>query len=571
MGNTGTAAYPIVFQSAGNVGFNMGFRQFDVYRFNKDSVRYYQVIRPYTELFYSLGSGVNEQVFQGRFANSHKKNILYGVEFRRINSRGTYSNQRALDNGFNLYGIYNSPNKRFNIQTDLIYNSFQVNENGGLARDVFFRDTTFFTPTLAPVKLSNAHLYYDEIQWFLKGSYNVGPKYKERVNDSTEKKILLPVFKISYQFDLNRSKYYYEDLKVDSPYYGNYFGIGDTLRYRTNYLKIGNEVRFDFNAKKLTSDSTYRELNLLMGAALHMDNYFMYEFRANSQFTNLYVSGYLKSNPALNSRLLYKAAVTYYFAGYNLNDLQLEGQLGIDLHKAGKLTAEASYQLRQSDWIYHSFKTDSGTNGQPLVSTFSYRNDFPKMSAIKFGGNYLVDKIGVQVSAYNYILKNYFYFSAPDKPAYESNAINVLILSFSNRFGIKGFHIDNDVWFQKAAGSDVIRLPLFATKHSVYYETKIFKKVLWFALGVDLRYYTPFNTNGYFPLTGQFYTQNDQQMKFYPVLDVFLNVKVKSLRVFLTGTNLSSLFGPQKGYYTAYYYPAPNAGFKFGAAWRFFE
>ncbi|MFX6930216.1 hypothetical protein ABTH73_19760 [Acinetobacter baumannii] len=41
--------------------------------------------------------------------------------------------------------------------------------------------------------------------------------------------------------------------------------------------------------------------------------------------------------------------------------------------------------------------------------------------------------------------------------------------------------------------------------------------------------------------------------------------------MFLVGTNLSSFFGRQKGYYTAYYYPAQDASFKFGAAWRFFE
>jgi hypothetical protein len=63
LGNTGTAAYPLVFNPSPGVGFNMGFHQFDVYHYQKDSVRYYQVIRPYAEIFYSLGI-TNEQVFR---------------------------------------------------------------------------------------------------------------------------------------------------------------------------------------------------------------------------------------------------------------------------------------------------------------------------------------------------------------------------------------------------------------------------------------------------------------------------------------------------------------------------
>lgn len=582
LGNTGTAAYPLVFNPSPNVGFNMGFHQFDAYRYQKDSVRYYQVIRPYAEIFYSIGIA-NEQVFQGRFANSYKNRFFYGVDFRRINSRGTYTNQKAVDNGFNLYGIYNSKNKEFNIQSDLIFNSFVSGENGGLARDIIYKDSALFQKSLAPVNLQSAQLNYKEVDWFLKATYNLGKKYDERVNDTLVQRVVLPVFKISYQLDVERGKYSYFDIAADSAYYSGYLNTGDTLRYNSKYIKIGNRFGLDYNAKKLTSDSTYKELNFIMGAALSLDYYMMSEFRDKSGFTNLYVSGYLKSNPALNSRLLYKASVAYYLAGYNQNDLSADGEVGVDLHPYGKLIAGAGYQLKQSDYIYHSFRTDSSvginaiqSNGSALVGlldsvNFKYNNNFPKMSIFRFGGEYVLDKYGIKVSAYNYLLKNYFYFSAPATPNYEKDAINMLVVSFSNRFGIKGFHFDNDVWFQKSAGPDIIRLPLVSTKTSVYYERHVFHHALWFAIGVDLRYYTPFYANSYNPLTGQFYDQNEWQMKFYPILDVFLNVRIKTVRVFLTGTNLSSFFGSQKGYYTNPLYPAADASFKFGGAWRFFE
>jgi hypothetical protein len=591
LGNTGTEMYPTVFNPSPAVGFSMGFHQFDGYKYFKDSIRYYQVIRPYAEIFYDLTIN-KEQLFEGRFANSHKSGIMYGVDFRRINSNGTYTNQKTIDDGFSLYGIYTTKNKAFNLETDLLYNSFVVQENGGLDSDIFFNHTPLLTKTLAPINLYNAILNYNEIDWFLRATYNIGKKYNERINDTTERRVVMPEFKVSYQFDIERDKYSYFDINNDSAYYslkeGNgttmpYINMGDTLRYTSKVIKAGQRFGLDYNAKKLTSDSTYKELNFLIGAAMNLDYYTINEFDQKEKFTNLYVTGYLKSNPALNPRLIYKASVAYYLAGYNQNDLSADGQLGVDLRVFGRLTAGVSYQLKQCDYVYHSFRADSST-GIPTTNpngtityethdnlTYSYVNNFPKMSTFKVGGEYLLSQYGIKVSAYNYVMNNYFYFSAPNTPAYVSGAINMLVLSFSNRFGYKGIHFDNDLWLQRSDGSTVIRLPLFSLKSSLYYERHLFKNALWLAAGVNIRYYTPFMANGYNPLFGQFYEQNVQEMKFYPILDVFVNVKIKTVRIFLEGSNLSGLFGPQKGYYTAYYYPAQDVTFRFGAAWRFFE
>ena len=107
-----------------------------------------------------------------------------------------------MDDGFALYGIYNSKSKVFNIETDLIYNSFVVQENGGLTGDIFYSDQSFLSKSLAPVNLNNAILNYNEIDWFLKASYNIGKKYNERVNDTLVRHVVLPVFRVSYQVDI---------------------------------------------------------------------------------------------------------------------------------------------------------------------------------------------------------------------------------------------------------------------------------------------------------------------------------------------------------------------------------
>lgn len=67
-----------------------------------------------------------------------------------------------------------------------------------------------------------------------------------------------------------------------------------------------------------------------------------------------------------------------------------------------------------------------------------------------------------------------------------------------------------------------------------------------------------------------FYKQNNELMKYYPVADLFINLKVKSARIFLRLENIDQhLFSP--GYFTAPTYPAADRGFKFGVSWMFWN
>jgi hypothetical protein len=54
------------------------------------------------------------------------------------------------------------------------------------------------------------------------------------------------------------------------------------------------------------------------------------------------------------------------------------------------------------------------------------------------------------------------------------------------------------------------------------------------------------------------------------VVDVFINFKIRTVRVFLKGNNLLQGLG-SKGYYTGYLYPADQRSFKAGVTWRFLD
>ncbi len=143
IGNTGSAAYPLVFSPFRIKGFNTGYNQFEAYQHRFDSVKMYQMMRPYSQIGYLVGQKV-EQYFNGKFAAQHKQRIQYGVEFTRFNSRGTYQNQSTNVNGFSLYGNYVPRSNAFSLQTIMVFNSNIVKENGGVKRMCLQKAQTSF-------------------------------------------------------------------------------------------------------------------------------------------------------------------------------------------------------------------------------------------------------------------------------------------------------------------------------------------------------------------------------------------------------------------------------------------
>lgn len=561
LGNSGTAAYPIIFQPNYTRGFNAGFRQFDVYRYTRDSMRYYQAQRPYTELSYVIGLN-QEQIFRGRFFHSTHFGLDYGTDFFYLNSPGTYTRQTAVDAGFYLYGKYHTKNYRWNIFTDLLFNNFKVQENGGLQRDYFATDTSFFKKTLVPVYLNTAGNNYRDWKWYLGAEYHLGKKIKERVNDTLVRERVIPRFTIRYEFSIEADRYRYLDSKPDSLYYLPYGIYRDSLAVQTTLFKVGNAVSFIWQPKRVTSDSTFKEQFLSAGGTLHIDYWKAQQsLITKTAFVNGSVEGFVKSNTAFKSPIHFEGRVHYFFSGYNRNDLIVNGNVNYAWKDNLAVKVFVNYSLTEPSFTQQYFTTDSGAG---------WRNSFAKQNQLVAGGRVFSPKYGVGAEISNTILHNLVYYDITARPQQLSSPLNVFIVYAYNRFGIKGFHLDNDFWFQKASGSNIIRLPLFVSKHSIYYEHRIFKKVLWFALGFDVRWNSDFYANAYSPLIGQFYLQDAKKLSFLPTVDLFLNVKIKTVRVSLLGSNLGQLVSGKPNY-GAYLYPIKDPSFRFFVTWRFLE
>ena len=120
------------------------------------------------------------------------------------------------------------------------------------------------------------------------------------------------------------------------------------------------------------------------------------------------------------------------------------------------------------------------------------------------------------------------------------------------------------------SGSTVFNVPELITRQSLYYQDQIFKNALFFQTGVNLKYFTKYNSNGYDPVLAEFYVQNGQEIGGFPVIDLFFNAKIRQTRIFVTWEHFNALFSNTNQYFSAPGYPYRESSIRFGLVWDFF-
>ena len=89
-------------------------------------------------------------------------------------------------------------------------------------------------------------------------------------------------------------------------------------------------------------------------------------------------------------------------------------------------------------------------------------------------------------------------------------------------------------------------------------------------LGVDFHQRSAYFANGYDPSTMQFYVQDEFEINSFPVIDIFLNVKINRGRAFLKFNNLNELI-KGSGYFLTPFYPGQASVLDLGFDWILFD
>jgi hypothetical protein len=113
-------------------------------------------------------------------------------------------------------------------------------------------------------------------------------------------------------------------------------------------------------------------------------------------------------------------------------------------------------------------------------------------------------------------------------------------------------------------------VPDLVMRNSFYYSDTAFKRALFFQIGVTSNYFTSYFANNYNPVLGSFYVQNERKIGNFPLLDFFVNAKIKQTRIYLKAEHFNSTITGYN-FYSAPDYPYRDFTIRFGLVWNFFQ
>ncbi|HBK84362.1 MAG TPA: hypothetical protein DDZ41_12360, partial [Flavobacterium sp.] len=97
---------------------------------------------------------------------------------------------------------------------------------------------------------------------------------------------------------------------------------------------------------------------------------------------------------------------------------------------------------------------------------------------------------------------------------------------------------------------DIINVPQIVARNTLYYTDKVFKKAMEIQTGIIFNYFTKYYANDYNPLLAEFYVQNQTKIGNFPMIDFFINAKVRQTRLFLKAEHFNAAWTGYN-YYTA--------------------
>ncbi|MEX2589501.1 MAG: putative porin [Chitinophagales bacterium] len=560
-GNIGSAAHYIFFDNYTPFGFRTGHEQFDVYRFTKDNIPFYNSRVSYSNLKIMIGTN-REQLYEATHNQNIGSQFNFGFNFRRVASTGLYTNQETGNNSAALTARVNSKNKRYTAQTILQLNNMKSLENGGVEFTGMFDDTTFTTKTLLEVNSPNARTEDREMGALVRQSYSFGKKAYESINDTTVLYEFYPSITFYHEAEYKRRKYRFYDTNPDSLFYDDFYSISDSIENQYIFKDLRNEFGVNFSRIKCIDTTGSPQYNdfLIRASATYAYLEWFNQFHFES-LSELNVNFSVSDHPNVEGRFLYAGNLRMALASYNQGDLRANAYLGLQGDKWGQLKVLSGYSRQEPAYVAQRF----------FIRDFSWQNDFQKENYFWLGADYILPKHRLGLSGRMFTLSNLIYYDSDRRPAQSDNAQNVFTASLDHSLRVGWFGLDNLLRVQYLTQDDALRVPLFWMRSSIYAQGRIFKKVMLGKVGFDMYYNTPYDALYYFPMTGQFQLNGNNTLNYVPRLDLFLSFQVKSLSIFAKMQNLLQGIGEQNGNFNFYRYPEYDRAFKVGLSWDFYN
>lgn len=610
LGNLGLSYYSPLFHLREQPGDFMFTDHIKLYMHTPQDMVHYQARTPYTLINYTSAGEkkMSEMTLHLVHTQNVSKDLNVGLVFDANTSNGQYYNQGTGDNAFSLFGSYRGDNYSWFATMNI--NNIKMQENGGLEdlEDFYMRDHRSDSYTMRTAT-GQTVLKDRSFSWTHSYSFNKFPSRRvavDPVSDSlalAQKLLLAGVsdtmageipdsirmaplnasknnvsrFTLVHNLEYGFFDRYYSDENAgpDDLYpnaYISYISTGDTVYAR----RLSNSFELMFRER----DRARFTAGFAVGVLNEMDKY------SYSIIPDTVYNGTEKVITRSDGGTSVNSALTGRF--FNRTGRKVNWDVGARLYFTGEKTG--AFEV-DGAFKFHYY-TDKGRNTLTLGGTivneepgyflkryasnsYMWRNEFSQSQQIRVRAEF--DNPARQFKAGIYVaqLNNWVYFDTQAMPAQSSQALIAVTGALEKHIAAGRFHFLFKVYGQYTSDEDELPLPSLSGYQSTYYQQWLRhenRNVLDIQFGYDVRFHSSYYAYDYAPSTGAFFLQNKEKVGNYPFVDVFLNLKLKRVRLSVTGENLSTLLGSLgKKYFTTYGYPMPQARIKFGVSWSFYD
>jgi hypothetical protein len=180
-------------------------------------------------------------------------------------------------------------------------------------------------------------------------------------------------------------------------------------------------------------------------------------------------------------------------------------------------------------------------------------------------------------------IANYTYFAAIDgaglistdeklvRPHIAGSPVEIKYVEYQGSAQHNKWTLDLRARIQESGATEAYyNIPKIILRSSIYFSTDLFEKAMFAQIGLKAHYFDAYYADAYHPVLGEFYVQNNKMIGGYPLVDAFINAKVRTMRLFLTYQHVNSSLS-NNDYFAAPNYPYRDGVVRFGFVWNFFD
>ena len=539
---------------------------FPVYSSLHDS-RYFQTQTPYTLLGY--GSSLDKD-YQIHIAHSQNIKPRWNVAmlYDLVSRDGLYTNSGVTSHFLDLTTNYYSRDARYQMYAALTYNRIRHEENGGVTNDTTC--WSYSRESGIPVNMYSAQNQWQDIELKIHQSYNTVRQFPLIIERDSAQYDTIPepkpatfntgVFALDLSYTRHRRLFF--DNQATSWFY-NYGSIDTSFFYdSTIYHQLAAELYWTNDAHM-----QHRWHNPVIVTVGLRPQYEEIKFAEIHPYTITPLHHYTLS-PFASAQLHIgrfdiEAHGEETNGSYRTGDYRLDGNIKMRWEN-GDLMVSVLSEAQSPDMIFYH---NQGAYNWDI-------NDYNKIKQQRIAAALNHNTVGCLRLASTLISDN-VWIDSQMRPT-QGNATGLLLQAdWIGQLKFGWFNIRTHQMLQHSSDDNVVRVPLYASKNSFYADFNLFSNALRAQIGFDLRYHTKYYCDGWNPVLGAFYRQNEVKIGDYIIGDLWITLQVKRATIYLRASHLNApiekLMGFKPHYFSMPHYPYENFTLYWGLVWRFFD